>query len=31
MTAHGDGVSSWGDRNTLELERGDACTALRTS
>lgn len=27
VTAHGDGVSSWGDRKALELERGDGYTS----
>ena len=28
VTAHGDGISFWGDGNVLELQRGDGCTTL---
>ena len=28
MTAHGDGVSFWGDDDNLELGSGDICTNL---
>ena len=28
VTANGYGISFWGDKNVLELYRGDGCTTL---